>query len=156
MSARIVAPVLLIIATTTAWPADTIHQAAARGDLAAVEALLVDGADPDARDQDDRTPLQMAAHSGHVEVARLLLAAGADPSALDSDHGKAPLHAAAEQGQPEMVRLLLDRGADPNGRAIYAPSAEGAAGPAGPTPLTLLAPPGQTPLHVATRMAGSD
>lgn len=53
------------------------------GSPAAVEALLSNGADPDALDEKGRTPLMVAADHGEFECARLLVEAGADQSIKD-------------------------------------------------------------------------
>ena len=55
--------------------------AASRGDLGAVEALIAAGADPNAR-MDGYPALQLAVRDGTVEVVGALLAAGADVNAF--------------------------------------------------------------------------
>lgn len=104
-----------------------LHDAAAKGDEAAVKALLAAGADPNAtRADDDSAPLHYAAENGHETVVRVLLAAGADPNAKEKDYsfddytgggprwGHRPLHYAAQNGHEAVVRVLLAAGADPN------------------------------------------
>ena len=69
-----------------------IHDAAKRGDLAKVKALLKDN--PDlvfSKDNDGKTPLHLAAVYGHKDVAELLLANKAEVNAKDND-GDTPLH----------------------------------------------------------------
>ena len=73
--------------------------------------LLDQGADIDARSDEDRTPLHLAVAQGSAEMVSLLLDQGADIDAR-SDEGRTPLHLAVAQGSAEMVSLLLDRGAD--------------------------------------------
>lgn len=58
--------------------------AAERGDLAAVERLLEDGADVDERRADGRTAVTAAALADQVDVARTLIEAGADVDLQDS------------------------------------------------------------------------
>jgi ankyrin repeat protein len=74
---------------------------------------LADGADPEVRDEDDRTPLFSAVLGNSVGVLALLLEAGADPNAQDRD-GWAPLHFAAQENTVEVARILVGRGANPN------------------------------------------
>ena len=56
---------------TTAF-ADPIHDAANRGDLAAVQSVLDKGANVNAKDDDGATPLHHAAWKGYKEIADLL------------------------------------------------------------------------------------
>src|SRR5688500_9710523 len=88
-------------------------------DLVRVRSLLERGADPDARDQDERTPLFSAVLGGSIGLVGLLLESGCDVNARDSE-GFTALHYAAQEHLPEMARLLVARGADPN-----APDADG-------------------------------
>ena len=87
--------------------------AALKGDTGLVIELLKAGADPDACDDQGRTPLIEAAFGGHVDTVSALLAAGADPNARDPD-GWSPLIEAASKGRFEVVKLLLAAGADAN------------------------------------------
>ncbi len=84
-------------------------------DLMRVKELLGLGADPDARDDQGRTPLFSAVLGGSVGLVGLLLESGADPNAQDQD-GWTALHFAAQEHLPEMARLLVARGADVNAR----------------------------------------
>src|SRR5262249_60727662 len=59
-----------------------LHPAAAKGDMAAIAALLPRGTDANARDAHGRTPLHVAAHLSQGEAARALVAGGAAPRAL--------------------------------------------------------------------------
>ncbi len=82
-------------------------------DLLKVRELLAGGADPDARDDDGRTPLFSAVLGGSIGLVGLLLESGADVNARDH-HGFSALHFAAQEDLPEMARLLLAKGADAN------------------------------------------
>ena len=103
-------------------------QAAFVCDLIRVRTLLARGADPDARDEDGRTPLFSAVLGGSVALLGLLLESKADVNARDS-RGATALHVAAEEVLPEAATLLIGRGADvtlqdeegntPLGRAVF-------------------------------------
>ncbi|HXJ19008.1 MAG TPA: ankyrin repeat domain-containing protein [Polyangia bacterium] len=82
-------------------------------DLVRVRTLLARGADPNARDEDQRTPLFSAVLGGSVALLGLLLESGADVNARDN-RGAAALHFAAEEVLPEAATVLIGRGADLN------------------------------------------
>ena len=90
-----------------------LAQAAFVCDFVKVRELLARGANPNVRDEDQRTPLHQAVLGSSVGLAGLLIESGADLNAQDS-HGFTPLHFAAQEHLPEMVRILIGRGADPN------------------------------------------
>ena len=87
-----------------------LHQAAAKGDVNQVQALLSQGADVDARDLGGRTPLHVAARDGHKDIVSLLLDNGANINALDK-WGYSVLHRARHSGGDSVAELLLARGA---------------------------------------------
>jgi ankyrin repeat protein len=83
------------------------------GDIETVRVLLERGADIEARDSDNWTPLHVACAWGHLAVTRLLLDAGADMNVRDND-GHAPLNVACIFHNARIIRLLLERGVDVN------------------------------------------
>jgi ankyrin repeat protein len=125
---------------STAWgvPADDLGNplcnAANRGDLRQVRALLDQGADPNVRDRYSETALMIAAtlpirgslegKSDPAALVKLLLERGANPN-LPDDSGRSALilamsGTASEHAvlgaSPAIVRLLLEHGADVNVR----------------------------------------
>lgn len=82
-------------------------------DLGQVRELLARGADPDARDEDGRTPIFSAVLGGSLALLGMLIEAKADVNARD-EHGWTALHVAAEEVLPEMASLLISSGADVN------------------------------------------
>lgn len=77
--------------------------------------LLAAGADPNARDEADRTPLHWAAINGSQDGVHRLIAKGADVNAR-TDYDWTPLHYAVLHDHLEIVRFLLQHGADTNGK----------------------------------------
>lgn len=95
-------------------PDAPVADAAARGDLAAVEQLVADGADVNAAQGDGMTALHWAARLGEPALTRTLLEAGARTGARTRLGAYAPLHMAAELGWGEVVEILLEGEADPS------------------------------------------
>lgn len=85
----------------------------ARGDTAAVRALLLEGASHAARDADGRTALVAAAYGNHIETALVLMQAGADVNVRDTI-GRTAFMVAAVYGHTEILRLALKHGAEVN------------------------------------------
>ena len=71
------------------------HVAAAHGNVAALEALLNLGADPNAEDHIHETPLHYAAFSGHLDCVKLLLSRSAN-TAAESAFCETPLDVAMD------------------------------------------------------------
>jgi ankyrin repeat protein len=92
---------------------EALVQAARKGELQSVNALLQSGANPNLRNADGISALGVAAGQGHVAVVQALLAAKADPNFKDVN-GDTALLLAAQQGRLGTVELLLAAGADPN------------------------------------------
>ena len=103
--------ILLTIAQVLNASSAAIHEAAKKGDLAALTAALNAGTDVNEIDG-GATPLYYAAIRGHLDAAKLLIAHGADVN-VKTKFGS-PLMAAAAKGGPELVNLLLANGAEPN------------------------------------------
>ena len=88
--------------------AQSIHEAATRGDLAAAQALLA--ATPalaNTRDEHGWVPLFHAGHYGHKQLVELLLAHGADATI---DNGQV-LHYTMQRRHKDIMGLLIEHGA---------------------------------------------
>ena len=90
-----------------------MHFASLCGSIKILKLLVSEGAIVDIRDDDDDTPLILAAYSGKTECAKYLISAGADIEAKDNK-GCTPLYLAAQNGHADTIRVLLDNHADQN------------------------------------------
>ena len=86
-----------------------LHDAAMRGDVERVKALIKEGESVHGVNSEGATPLHWAAFKGHVGVARVLLANGAEVNAL-TKKGSSPLRLATTHKQTQMIRFLKSRG----------------------------------------------
>ncbi|MGV3719970.1 MAG: ankyrin repeat domain-containing protein [Actinomycetota bacterium] len=96
---------------------EALCAAAHAGDVDATIRLLEAGANVNARNGIQQTPLICAAEAGHAETVQLLLAHGADIEARD-DYGDTALLSAANDFHLAVLRVLLDWRANPNVRNL--------------------------------------
>jgi ankyrin repeat protein len=82
-----------------------LTDAAFRGDLERLRALLDAGADPNEPADDGTTALMTAALWGRADIVALLINCGADPALADAD-GWTAERIAAEKGHQHIVRIL--------------------------------------------------
>ena len=90
-----------------------LHEAALRGHVALVEALLSWRAAVDLENHVGFTPLHAACQEGHLPCVLALLKAGPSPTLPGSD-GSIAIHAAAARNKVEVVRTLLEHGCHPD------------------------------------------
>ena len=100
------------------WNTDRFFESAS---IEEVKACLKAGANPEARDEQGRTPLHAAAKfSTDPAVIVTLRKAGADPEARIGQLGVTPLHVAAtSNSNPAIIAALVKVGADPNARYSF-------------------------------------
>ncbi|ESX99201.1 MULTISPECIES: ankyrin repeat domain-containing protein [unclassified Mesorhizobium] len=92
-----------------------IHDAAMKGDVAAITAALDAGAGVD--ESDGRTtPLYLAVKGGHFAAAKLLIERGADVNAVPDPRLGPALILALAKRRTDLINLLLDGGANPNSK----------------------------------------
>ncbi len=99
-------------------PKMSIHEAALRGDMPAIQQHIAAGSDLNQKDAYGSTPLTVAVTFGKTEAALALMDAGADLNVTNND-GATPLHTAAFLCRTEIVQALLDSGADKTARDKY-------------------------------------
>ncbi|XP_031976867.1 ankyrin repeat and SOCS box protein 14 isoform X1 [Corvus moneduloides] len=97
-----------------------------------VHFLLLNGCNPNVKNEEGDSPLVIAIKLDSYDIASLLLRSGARVN-LRCVHERTALHEAARLGRKALVQLLLDSGADPDPRSGY-----------GLTPLALAAQMGHT------------
>lgn len=95
---------------------DECRGAKERSMLADLHALVQNGADLNAQDENGATLLHIASANGYMSVAELLVEQRAQLEVKDSD-GWTPLHAAACWGQIQTVELLVAHGANLNAKS---------------------------------------
>lgn len=96
--------------------AGPLHDAAEKGDLDAVKALVAKGENIDAKNkQYAQTALHVAIHNEHADIARFLIKSGADVNAK-MNNGQTGLHTAAFFGDVKSVTSLLRAKADVNAK----------------------------------------
>jgi len=98
--------------------AATLHDFAAKGDVAQLARLLDYGCSVNAKDYDGTAALHTAAEHGHAAAVALLLDSGADLQATNN-YLDTPLHFAAREGHLAATTLLVERGADTGARTKF-------------------------------------
>jgi len=134
--------VALLAAARAAEP--PLVAAAKARDWEALERLLEQGADVDAKTPDGTTALHWASYWDNVQAAERLIRARADVNAAN-ELGATPLWNASMNGSAPMVRVLLRAGADPDAALL-----------AGETPVMTAARTGAADVLELLLAAGAD
>jgi|GEM_PF-3463533 len=90
-----------------------LSMAAEKAGAEMVRALLGEGLNPNERNGEGFSALQVAVKNGRAAVVAVLLSGGANPNDR-ADQTRTPLYMAIESGNAEIARALLAAGADPN------------------------------------------
>lgn len=110
----IVAVVLLFLFSAAAASEEAIIEAAKRGDLDVVKAILArEPSKLNATDAEHYTALHWACMRANWDVARYLIDAGAALN-VPGDDGGTPLNWAVHHDNVEMIKLMIERGAELN------------------------------------------
>ncbi len=91
--------------TTFARGVPILQSAVASGNADVVRVLLEHGANPNVLNEQEGTPLFVAAAEGNAEMVRLLLGHGADAS-IKTKSGETPLAVARKKGHSQIIALL--------------------------------------------------
>ena len=90
---------------------NALLDAVRKSDVAAVKALLAQGADANAKYRYDRSILSFACDRGNLEIVKMLVEAGAAVNSEDSFYKATPLDWASQKNHVQIARLLLEKGA---------------------------------------------
>jgi glutaminase len=94
--------------------------AASKGDLGAIQRLVVRGTGIDGADYDMRTPLHLAAAEGQLAIVEWFIARGTEINPRDR-WGTTPLDDAYMQGHQEVIRVLEAHGGRRSGKTFTPP-----------------------------------
>ncbi|MFP3020789.1 ankyrin repeat domain-containing protein [Wolbachia endosymbiont (group A) of Pogonocherus hispidulus] len=93
-------------------PPDTLHSAAEKGDFYLTVYILSKGADLNAQDECNWTPLHYAVYSGNVDIVRFLINQGANYNITDNEG--TPVYYAFQYGHVRIVKYFIEeKGIDP-------------------------------------------
>lgn len=106
--------------------AEQLLDAASRGDLDEVRALLAAGVDPNITNAYNSTALFRAADKGHLDIAELLIEKGADVNIKDSFYNATPLTWAFMNQNLDVAELVLKNGFEDRDGALGTAVAFGA------------------------------
>ena len=123
------APLLLV----AAMPSAPVADAAMKGDLAAVRALIAQRANVNLAQGDGMTALHWAAERGDSAMTVVLIRAKANPRTTTRIGDYTPLHIAAKGGKGSIVKALLGAGSDAKARTASGATALHLAAAAGDT-----------------------
>jgi ankyrin repeat protein len=114
VEAALLDPSSQIIHSRDATTGETaLHIVTKRRDLTWLNYLISHGANVNAADEHDRTPLQVAVNLGWREGAEFLLQKNASPD-VSNDAGETPLISAVHRKDLQLVKALLQAGANPD------------------------------------------
>ena len=100
---------------------DLLHKAAADGDIAKLNSLIVGGTDVNAKDNRGTVPLCKAVWNKHVDAVKILIDNGADAN-MYNYYGDRLLHYAASRGLMDIAEILIAGGAEIDERSLVVAS----------------------------------
>ena len=114
LHANVIGVLGMLMLLTAASTDSPVADAAERGNIEMVRALLKDGADVNAAQSAGMTALHWAALHDNAGMAAMLVYAGGNLEATTRLGGNTPLHLASRQGNTEVIETLLEAGSDVN------------------------------------------
>jgi ankyrin repeat protein len=97
---------------------EQLYEAARKGDVAEVKAVLDRGADVNAKFRYGATALFKAAERGHTEVVKLLIERGADVNVKDTFYGATAMTWALNKEHTGVIRAILAQSAEEAGDVL--------------------------------------
>lgn len=95
-----------------AFGCTSLHIAAAKGNTAHYDTLLIHGADENQLDERNQLPIHYAVSHGQLELTSYIIRENSLMLQLKNQHGETLLHLAARKNLVSMIKLLLELGAD--------------------------------------------
>ena len=89
-----------------------LHKASETGNLKMVKALILLGAEVDAKSTNDLNPIHVAAQSGRTSIVKYFIEKQKIPLELKDGSGDTPLHASLTAGNVDVVKYLIEKGAN--------------------------------------------
>ena len=123
MTRIVLAVVVFAAAVSAAAPPTSVADAAMRKDADAVKALVKQGGDVNAAQDDGMTALHWAAMHADADLTTTLLSAGANVRATTRLGGYTPLHLASQNGTATVIEALIGAGASVNTPTVTGASA---------------------------------
>ncbi len=110
---RCILVVLSLVTAVIAGPeeAEDLLNAAGKGEIDRLDALIDEGIDIDETSPFGVTALSIAADRGHLDVVKWLLAHGADVNISDGVYGYTPADRAEHRGHLDILQVLAENGA---------------------------------------------
>ncbi|WP_425386623.1 ankyrin repeat domain-containing protein [Wolbachia endosymbiont (group A) of Barypeithes pellucidus] len=96
-----------------------LHKAVRGNFIEIVSALIEKGANVNAIDTVENTPLLVAVERGYIEIVNTLIEKGADVNVEGGFHSSTPLYCAIERNNAEIVKSLVEKGADVNAVDLF-------------------------------------
>ncbi|KAL8599950.1 hypothetical protein ACOMHN_050252 [Nucella lapillus] len=109
-------PLKKLINVNDQYDASPLHIGAQQGYLDIVKSLLKHGADIDCKNEEEQTPVHLAAKFGRTNIVREIVHMDKTVLHDEDDNSNTALHLAAQYGHNKVAAVLLELGADVSAR----------------------------------------